>query len=99
MLKLIKNLIYLIEEFIISNTRLIGKPAMNQLKYYVYDKINKTLKTVHLSKRQIEEININFFSRKTSYCNGEINCLYMKEIIQILMRKIIILIIIVNSFQ
>ena len=95
MLKLIKNLIYLIEEFIISNTRLIGKPAMNQLKYYVYDKINKTLKTVHLSKRQIEEININFFSRKTSYYNWEINCLYMK----ILMRKIIILIIIVNSFQ
>jgi hypothetical protein len=51
---------------------------MNQLKYYVYHKIEKTLKTVHLSKRQIDEININFFSRKTSYCNAE-NKLFIYE--------------------
>jgi hypothetical protein len=67
-----------IEEYIINNTQLIGKPAMNQLKYYVYHKIEKTLKTVHLSKRQIDEININFFSRKTSYCNAE-NKLFIYE--------------------
>ena len=62
-----------IEQYIINNTELIGKPAINQLKYYVYNKTIKELKTIHLSKKQIEEINIDFFSSKTSYCNAENN--------------------------
>ena len=62
-----------IEQYIINNTELIGKPAINQLKYYVYNKTSKELKAIHLSKKQIEEINIDFFSNKTSYCNAENN--------------------------
>lgn len=79
-----------IEEHIITNTELIGKPAINQLKYYVYDKNTKILKLNNLSKEQINIINgnnnnrkiqnkpINYFSRKTTYCNAE-NILFIYE--------------------
>ena len=80
-----------IEEHIIKNTELIGKPAINQLKYYVYDKNSKVLKLNILTKKHINIINgsneisqiklnkpIQFFSRKTTYCNAE-NFLFIYE--------------------
>ena len=79
-----------IEEHIIANTDLIGKPAINKLKYYVYDKNTKILKLNNLSKEQINIINGNknnqkkqkntlkYFSRKTTYCNAE-NILFIYE--------------------
>lgn len=62
-----------VEQHIIKNTQLIGKPAFNKLKYYVYKKENKELKIFDFSKEQQELIKINIFSRKTSYCNAENN--------------------------
>lgn len=62
-----------IEEYIINNTELIGKPATNQLKYYIYNKTNNDLKIIYLSDEQIKRINIDYFSRKTVYCNAENN--------------------------
>lgn len=62
-----------IEQYIIDNTELIGKPAVNQLKYYVYNKKDKNLQLVELSADQIDLLQINFFSRKTVYCNAEDN--------------------------
>lgn len=62
-----------IEEYIINNTELIGKPAINQLKYYIYNKTNQTLRINYLSNEQIKRINIDYFSRKTVYCNAENN--------------------------
>ena len=67
-----------IEQHIINNTQFIGKPALNKLGYYVYNKENKELQNVELSKEQIDKIKINYFSRKTSYCNAE-NNLYIYE--------------------
>ena len=75
---------------VIANTDLIGKPAINKLKYYVYDKNTKILKLNNLSKEQINIINGNknnqkkqkntlkYFSRKTTYCNAE-NILFIYE--------------------
>ena len=62
-----------IEQYIIDKTELIGKPAVNQLKYYVYNKKDKNLQLVELSIDQIDLLDINFFSRKTVYCNAENN--------------------------
>lgn len=62
-----------VEQHIIKHTQLIGRPASNKLKYYVYKKENKELKIFNISNEQNELIQINFFSRKTSYCNAENN--------------------------
>ena len=67
-----------IEQHIINNTQYIGKPALNKLGYYVYNKENKELKYYEFSKEQINKIDIIYFSRKTSYCNAE-NNLYIYE--------------------
>ena len=67
-----------IEHHIINNTQYIGKPALNKLGYYVYNKEKKELKNIELSQEQIDIIGINYFSRKTSYCNAE-NYLYIFE--------------------
>lgn len=67
-----------IEQHIINNTQYIGKPALNKLGYYVYNKEKKELKNIELSQEQIDIIEINYFSRKTSYCNAE-NNLYIYE--------------------
>ena len=72
------NFVKKTEEYIINNTKCIGKPAINQMKYYVYNKDIKKLNTVNLNKAQIEEIQIDFFSRKTSYCNA-LNYLFIYE--------------------
>ena len=62
-----------VEQHIIKHTQLIGRPVSNKLKYYVYKKENKELKIFNISNEQNELIQINFFSRKTSYCNAENN--------------------------
>ena len=62
-----------IEEYIINNTDLIGKPALNQMKYYIYNKNIKELKEISISKQKINQIQINYFSRKSSYCNAKNN--------------------------
>ena len=67
-----------IEEYIIKNTQYIGKPALNQLKYYIYNKNNNELKLVGLSSEEINKIKINYFSRNSAYCNA-INNLYLYE--------------------
>lgn len=67
-----------IEEYIIKNTQYIGKPALNQMKYYVYNKNNGELKLMSLSKEIINKINIKFFSRNSVYCNA-CNNLYLYE--------------------
>jgi len=67
-----------IEQYIVINTQLIGKPAINELKYYVYNKNEKNLKIVELSMEQFNLIQINFFSRKTVYCNAK-NYLFIYE--------------------
>lgn len=67
-----------IEEYIIKNTQYIGKPALNQLKFYSYNKITSELKIVKLSDEQINKIKIEYFSRKSIYCNAK-NNLYLYE--------------------
>ena len=47
-----------IEEYKINNTELIGKPAINQLKYYIYNKANNDLRIICLSDEQIKRIKI-----------------------------------------
>ena len=67
-----------IEKHIINNTQDIGKPALNKLGNYVYNQENKEFQNIELSKEQIDKIKINYFSRKTLYCNAE-NNLYIYE--------------------
>ena len=76
----LKNIPENIEQYIIKNTQFLGKPAINKLEYYVYDKECKDAKInlIKLSEEVKEKIQINFFSRKTVYCNAE-NNLYIYE--------------------
>ena len=69
-----------IEEYIIKNTQLIGKPAINKLGYYVFNKEKKDskIKFINILEKQKEKIKLDFFSRKTVYCNAE-NNLYIYE--------------------
>ena len=67
-----------IEEYIIKNTQCIGKPALNQKKYYVYNKKTNELKLVGLSYEEINKIKIKNFSRNSVYCNA-CNNLYIYE--------------------
>ena len=67
-----------IEEYIIKNTQYIGKPALNQMKYYVYNKNTNELKLVGVSNEIINKIKIKYFSRKSVYCNAS-NFLYLYE--------------------
>ena len=68
-LKVPKN----IEEYIINNTDLIGKPALNKMKYYIYNKNIKELQEISISNQKINQIQINYFSRKSVYCNAKNN--------------------------
>ena len=76
----LKNIPENIEQYIIKNTQYVGMPLINKLEYYVYDKECKDAKInlIKLSEEVKEKIQINFFSRKTVYCNAE-NNLYIYE--------------------
>ena len=66
------------DEYIIKNTIFIGKPMINELKYYIFNKKTKESKIIKISKNDKEIINIKFFSRMSVYCNAK-NSLYIYE--------------------
>ena len=66
------------DEYIIKNTTFIGKPVINELKYYIFNKKTKESKIIKISKNDIKLINIKFFSRMSVYCNAK-NSLYLYE--------------------
>ena len=66
------------EEFIINNTYLIGKPILNNHNYYLYNKKNKELKIIKYPKEQIKKLNLKTYSGISSYCNA-VNKLYIYE--------------------
>ena len=67
-----------IDEYIIENTYLIGKPIINELKYYIYNKRTKESKIIRCTKDDYNKINIKYFSRNSVYCNAN-NCVYVYE--------------------
>ena len=73
-----KHIIEKIEEYISKNTYLIGKPIINKLKYYLYNKFKKELKIIKNNKEDIYNSGINNFSIIDSYCNIK-NYLYIYE--------------------
>ena len=67
-----------IDEYIIENTYLIGKPIINELKYYIYNKRTKESKIIKCSREDFNKINIKYFSRMSVYCNAK-NFIYVYE--------------------
>lgn len=67
-----------IEEYIIINTHLIGKPIINKLKYYLYNKYTNELKIIKYSKEDIKNLKLNNYSSLDTYCNAK-NFLYIYE--------------------
>jgi hypothetical protein len=67
-----------IEEYIINNTYLIGKPIINHFKYYLYNKKSQELKIIKYPKEQIKKLNLKCYSGISTYCNA-INNLYIYE--------------------
>ena len=66
------------EEYINNYTHLIGKPMLNKLKYYLYNKYTKSLKLIKYNKEDIDKYELNSFSSIDSYCNAK-NYLYIYE--------------------
>ena len=67
-----------IEEFIINITYLIGKPILNNHKYYLYNKKNQELRIIKYPKEQIKKLNLKTYTGINSYCNAQ-NKLYIYE--------------------
>ena len=67
-----------LDEYIIENTYLIGKPIINELKYYIYNKRTKESKIIKCTKNDLNKINIKYFSRMSVYCNAK-NFIYIYE--------------------
>ena len=67
-----------IDEYIIKNTNLIGKPIINELKYFIFNKLTQETKIIKLSKDDIHKIKIKFFSIMSVYCNAT-NFIYIYE--------------------
>ena len=67
-----------IEEYISINTHLIGKPIINKLKYYLYNKYTKELKIIKYSEENIKKLKLNNYSSLDTYCNAR-NFLYIYE--------------------
>ena len=66
------------DQYIIDNTYLIGKPMINDLRFYIYNKIMTEIKLLKCSKDEFKKLKINFFSRMSVYCNAR-NNLYLYE--------------------
>ena len=66
------------EEYINNYTFLIGKPMLNNLKYYLYNKHRKNLKLIKYNKEDINKYKLNSFSSIDAYCNAK-NYLYIYE--------------------
>lgn len=67
-----------IEDYIINNTQLIGKPILNEYEYYLYNKVKQKLKIIKYYRDQIKKFKIKRFSTVSSYCNAK-NYLYIYE--------------------
>jgi hypothetical protein len=63
-----------IEEYIINNTKLIGKPIINEYECYLYDKVLKKIKKIKFHSEQIRKMKIKAFSGISSYCNANNSC-------------------------
>ena len=68
-----KNIVNNFENYIINNTRFIGKPKLNKKNYYLYDKASKDMKLILINDEDINNTNIHCFSVLDSYCNAKNN--------------------------
>ena len=68
-----KNIVDNFDNYIINNTRFIGKPKLNKKNYYLYDKNSKELKLILLNDEDIYKTKINSFSIIDTYCNAKNN--------------------------
>ena len=66
------------EGYIINYMHLIGKPMLNSLRYYLYNKHAKNLKLINYNKEDIIKYKLKRFSSVDVYCNAK-NCLYIYE--------------------
>ena len=66
------------EGYIINYMHLIGKPMLNSLRYYLYNKYAKNLKLIKYNKEDIIKYKLKSFSSVDIYCNAK-NCLYIYE--------------------
>lgn len=66
------------EEYISDFTHLIGKPMLNHLRYYLYNKYTKNLKLIKYNKEDIIKYELKSFSTIDAYCNAK-NFLYIYE--------------------
>ena len=65
-------------KYVINNTYLIGRPILNQHKYYLYNKNNQNLSVVKYPREQRKQFNLKSYSGINSYCNAQ-NNLYIYE--------------------
>ena len=66
------------EGYIQENTYLIGRPIINEYKYYLYNKNDQKFKIIKYQREQRKNLNIRTFLGIDSYCNA-INTLYIYE--------------------
>ena len=66
------------EEYIHKNNYLIGRPIINEYKYYLYNKKDQKFKIIKYQREQRKKLNIRIFLGIDSYCNA-INTLYIYE--------------------
>ena len=66
------------EGYIQENTYLIGRPIINEYKYYLYNKNDQKFKIIKYQREQRKDLNIRTFLGIDSYCNA-INTLYIYE--------------------
>lgn len=66
------------DEYIIENMHLIGKPLINELKYYIFNKRTKESKIIKCTRDEFNKLNIKYFSRSSVYCNAN-NFLYIYD--------------------
>ena len=66
------------EEYIINSTYLIGRPILNEHRYYLYNKNNKRMDIVKYPREQRKQLKIKNYLGTSSYCNA-LNNLYIYE--------------------
>ena len=66
------------EEYLQEKNFLIGRPIINEYKYYLYDKKEEKFKKIRYKREQRKKLNIRTFLGIDSYCNA-INTLYIYE--------------------
>ena len=66
------------EEYIQNNIYLIGRPIINEYKYYLYNKTDQKFKIIKYQREKRKKLKIRTFLGIDSYCNA-INTLYIYE--------------------